>query len=249
MTPSCTPAAQQDLSTQKVEDINLSASLSHSCHFPTIPLSVKRKLEMVENPCVLPPPKISLTRKWKPPPFSKKEAKQSASIELKRARPHTPNTELSDFLKESLTNSSEAAGISEKCKGQPTPEQGLQPCKQKCGKTIFEETTALSVGKIKPKFVSDQTKKRTKALREDPDGRKTHNRSKDTFSTAFLTSDPRVKDSMMLNKQEQNKMLEKASRAKVVMLTLVYRDGTSLLDPEQVSKTVCVFHSFVISLK
>lgn len=251
LTSSCTSATQQDPSAQKVEDTNLSASLSHSCHFPRIPSSVKRRLEMFEDQCVLPPPKISFTRKWQPPPFSKKEAKQSASIELKTARPTTPNTQLFGFLTEALKSSSEASGILEEYKDQPALKQNQRPCKR--AKTASKEASSphvfQSLGKIKPKFVSDQAMKLTKTLLEDIDGGKTPNKSKASNSTAFLTSDPRVKDCGLLNKEEQNEMLEKAKGAKAVMLTLVSRDGTSLLDQEQVSyscSTVCVLHSFVI---
>lgn len=202
---------------------------------------------MFEDQCVLPPPKISLTRKWQPPPFSKKEAKQSASIELQTARPTTPHTKLFGFLTESLKSSSEASGILEEYKDQPALKQNQRPCKRKRATTASKESSSphvfQSLGKIKPKFVSDQAMKLTKTLHEDIDGGKTPNKSKASHSHAFLTSDPRVKDCGLLNKEEQNEMLEKAKGAKAVMLTLVSRDGTSLLDQEQVSyscSTVCV---------
>lgn len=253
LTSSCTSATQQDPAAQKVEDINLSASLSHSCHFPRIPSSVKRKLEMFEDQCVPPPPKISLTRKWQPPPFSKKEAKQSASIELKTARPTTPNIKLFGFVTESLQSSSEASGILEEYQEQPAPKQNHQPCKQKRASTAHKESSSPSVfqslGKIKPKFVSDRATKLTRTLHEDIDGGKTPNKFKARYSTALLTSDPRVKDCGLLNTDEQNEMLEKAKGAKAVMLTLVSRDGSCLLDQEHVShscSTVCTLHLFII---
>lgn len=251
LTTSCTSATQQDPSAQKVEDINLSASLSRSCHFPRIPSSVKRKLEMFEGQCALPPPKISLARKWQPPPFSKNEAKQSTSTELETARPTTPNIELFGFVTEPLQSSSEASGILEEYQEQPAPKQNHQPCKRKRATTAHKESSSprafQSLGKVKPKFVSCRATKLTRTLHEGIDGGKTPNISAARYPTAFLTSDPRVKDCGLLSKDEQNEMLEKAKGAKAVMLTLVSRDGTSLLDQAQVShscSTVCTLHAF-----
>lgn len=226
---------------QKVEDVNMSAYLS--C--PMIPPFVKRKLEMLKDQSVLPHPKTSLSRKWQPPPFSKKEAKQSASIELERAKLATPNAEPVCFPRESLKKISEASGILQDDNVQPAPKQHQPPCKRKCATTSFRETR--KTGKINPFFVSDQAVKLTRTLHERTDGGKSQNQS---YSSAFLTSDPRVKDCGMLNKEEQNALLQKAKAAKAVMLTVVYRDGTSLLDPEQVSyslSTMCVLHSFCAS--
>lgn len=146
-----------------------------------------------------------------------------------------------------------ASGILEEYKDQPALKQNQRPYKRKRATTASKESSSphvfQSLGKIKPKFVSDQAMKLTKTLHEDIDGGKNPNKSKASYSTAFLTSDPRVKDCGLLNKEEQNEMLAKAKGAKAVMLTLVSRDGTSLLDQEQVSyscSTVCVLHSFVI---
>ncbi|XP_042368648.1 DNA polymerase nu [Plectropomus leopardus] len=58
--------------------------------------------------------------------------------------------------------------------------------------------------------------------------------------TASLTSDPRVKDSGKMNQHEKMRMLEMAGKTKALMLTLVYRDGTTQLDPEQkLTPAVC----------
>uniref|UniRef100_A0A3Q3MQU0 Polymerase (DNA directed) nu n=1 Tax=Mastacembelus armatus TaxID=205130 RepID=A0A3Q3MQU0_9TELE len=51
--------------------------------------------------------------------------------------------------------------------------------------------------------------------------------------TATLTSDPRIKDSGKLNQDEKMQMLEEAGQAKTLVLTMVYQDGTTQLDPEQ----------------
>ncbi|XP_008281616.1 DNA polymerase nu [Stegastes partitus] len=57
--------------------------------------------------------------------------------------------------------------------------------------------------------------------------------SQDGCLTASLTSEPRVKDFGQLNPDEKMKMLETTRQAKVLVLTMVYRDGTTQLDPEQ----------------
>ena len=60
--------------------------------------------------------------------------------------------------------------------------------------------------------------------------------SKAEYLTETLTSEPRVKDSGKLNTDEKMQILEKAGQAKSLVLTMVYRDGTTQLDPEQVSR-------------
>lgn len=60
------------------------------------------------------------------------------------------------------------------------------------------------------------------------------NQSKTGSHPTSLTSDSRVKDSAQLTPEEKLEILEEAEGAKVVLLTLVFRDGTTQLDPEQV---------------
>lgn len=55
--------------------------------------------------------------------------------------------------------------------------------------------------------------------------------SKGAFS---LTSDPRVCDTGRLSEEERECVLEEAGRAKALVVTMVYQDGTIQLDPEQV---------------
>lgn len=242
--PSCTSATLKVPSAHEV-----SAYLSRPCHFQIIPSIVKRKLEMPKDQRVLPPPKISRSKKWQPPPFSKKEAKQSASNGLERAKLATPNTELVCFPIESFKKISEASGILEEYKDQPAPKQNHPPCKLKRTTTCSREPSSpcalQSLGKMAPTFVSDQATKLTSTLHEDTNGGKTQ--TKASYSSAFLTSDPRVKDCGMLNKKEQNELLQKTKAVKAIMLTMVYRDGTSLLDPEQVSYSRSKLCSHIIS--
>ncbi|XP_028285604.1 DNA polymerase nu [Parambassis ranga] len=76
----------------------------------------------------------------------------------------------------------------------------------------------------------------TKRPRSSYEGVNTHSeyqsQSNAGSGTTTLTSDPRVKDSGKLNLDEKMQLLEKTGRAKVLVLTMVYRDGTTQLDPE-----------------
>lgn len=67
-------------------------------------------------------------------------------------------------------------------------------------------------------------------------GSEPQNQPKASCLSATLTSDARIKDSGKLNPGEKMQMLEKAGKAKALVLTLVYQDGTTQLDPEQVSR-------------
>ncbi|XP_017288658.2 DNA polymerase nu [Kryptolebias marmoratus] len=66
------------------------------------------------------------------------------------------------------------------------------------------------------------------------------NQPKTGSHPATLTSDSRVKDSGQLSPEEKLQVLEDAGQAKVVLLTMVFRDGTTQLDPEQkLAPAVC----------
>ncbi|XP_073330734.1 DNA polymerase nu [Pagrus major] len=71
-------------------------------------------------------------------------------------------------------------------------------------------------------------------------GGELQNQSKAGCLTAALTSDPRVRDCGKLNPEEKMVMLKKAGEAKALVLTLVYRDGTTQLDADQkLTPAVC----------
>lgn len=59
--------------------------------------------------------------------------------------------------------------------------------------------------------------------------------SETTKRTLALTSDPRVCDASRLSQEERLCVLEEAARARALVVTMVYQDGTTQLDPEQVS--------------
>uniref|UniRef100_A0A8D3EAL8 Polymerase (DNA directed) nu n=1 Tax=Scophthalmus maximus TaxID=52904 RepID=A0A8D3EAL8_SCOMX len=86
-----------------------------------------------------------------------------------------------------------------------------------------------------------QKKRAIRGIDGDANGSKTSHewadsrgpRSKAGHLTETLTSDPRVQAYGKLNTEEKIWMLEKARRAKALVLTMVYQDGTTQLDPEQ----------------
>lgn len=49
-----------------------------------------------------------------------------------------------------------------------------------------------------------------------------------------LISDPRVCDTGRLSQEDREFMLEEVGKAKALVVTMVYQDGTIQLDPEQV---------------
>lgn len=58
--------------------------------------------------------------------------------------------------------------------------------------------------------------------------------SKIGLQPTALTSDVRIKDSGRLNPEEREQMLKEAEQAEAVVLTMIYQDGTTQLDHEQV---------------
>ncbi|XP_076581726.1 DNA polymerase nu [Chaetodon auriga] len=93
-------------------------------------------------------------------------------------------------------------------------------------------TSAFAAGQnsLRARCRSDQG---TRISHGGAKGGESQHQSKAGCLTATLTSDPRVKDSGKLNPDEKMQMLERAEKAKVLVLTLVYQDGTTQLDPEQ----------------
>lgn len=245
----CTfPTQQNSSSAQKVENNNWSTSPTNSHHLPWIPSSpVKRKHEILEHQNAHPPPKISLTRqppKWELLPFSQKRAKQSAHRKVTKAKPKAQNIKLFGFLRESQTNIGETSEILEAYTDTPTQNQQFWQRKltTDASETISSSVTCQSPNNIEARVVSDKGIKCPITLHGDPDGGKTHNQSKPSNHTTSLTSDCRVKDCGMLSPEEQKEILEKAKEAKALVLTLVYRDGTTQLDPEQVSRAGSHLH-------
>lgn len=239
---------------KKMENINLPTSLTYSHHPPLIPsFPLKRKHEIHEHQNAHPPPKIYLTScppKWEPPLYSQKRAGQAEANELKRARPKPPNTEPLALPTEPQTqvSPSHKTGIAlEEHKDQHAPKQTQQiqqrKVEERCcelAMNAFKQTpssvTCQPLKSKRAKCGPDRGIKGPKTSHEEAHGGEPHNQSKASYLTATLTSDPRVKDCGKLNPDEKMEMLEKARNAKALVLTLAYRDGTTQLDPEQVSR-------------
>ncbi|CAB1421450.1 unnamed protein product [Pleuronectes platessa] len=172
------------------------------------------------------PPKICLTRrlpKWKPPCSSQEKARErgvrpSTSIPEHPVVPPQPQTKASPWH--------EKEKVPKVRKNSDVPEQTRQK------RSKFESTR--NVSKLTRPAVSCKLPQHKLAYHgpdHDSNGSKTsHDWVKKTDT---LTSDPRVKDSGKLSTDEKRQMLEKAEQAKTLVLTMVYQDGATQLDPEQ----------------
>lgn len=90
--------------------------------------------------------------------------------------------------------------------------------------------------KYNPKHLQQLQSLSLKQATEEAYVRGPHSQLKAHFLPTTLMFDPRVKDFGKLNSEEKIEVFEMARKASVLVLTLVYRDGTTQLDPEQVSK-------------
>ncbi|KAI3375733.1 hypothetical protein L3Q82_004031 [Scortum barcoo] len=226
---------------KKMESINLFPS--H--HPPMIPsFHLKRKHEVLQHKKSDVPPKNFQTRrppKWEPPHSLQEKGEDGEINELKRARPKTfitehrePPTKVSPSHKTGIL-----LGV---LKDPYSPKQTGQTKKEE---KSCETTVAVSkqIPSLTCKLKHKQTKYWPKMSHEGADDGDPQNQSKAGCLTATLTTDPRVKDSVKLNQDEKMQVLEKARKAKVLVLTLVYRDGTTQLDPEQVSQVISGLYS------
>lgn len=221
---------------------NLPPSQNHS-HPPMIPsFPLKRKHKVLQHQNADLPPKIYHTirpPKWEPPHSSQEKAMEGGVNELKRARPKS-------FIPEPLTKASppHKTGIVLGVFEDPyTPKQTCQIRQTNMEERFCESATNASkhtpysvTSKLKHKRAKCGPDKGPKISHQGANGGDPQNQSKAGCLTAILTSDPRVKDCGRLNQDEKMQVLEIAGKAKALVLTLVYRDGTTQLDPEQVSK-------------
>ncbi|KAK7910326.1 hypothetical protein WMY93_015010 [Mugilogobius chulae] len=69
----------------------------------------------------------------------------------------------------------------------------------------------------------------------DPNQKEFRNQSKPKLGslTSSLTSDPRVTDACKMSQDDMDSVINKAKQSEALVLTLVFRDGTTQLDPEQ----------------
>lgn len=89
--------------------------------------------------------------------------------------------------------------------------------------------------KYNPKQLQQLQSFPLKQAQEEAYVREPHIQLKDHFLPTTLMFDPRVKDFEKLNSEEKMEIFKMARKANVLVLTLVYRDGSTQLDPEQVS--------------
>nr|XP_020480267.1 DNA polymerase nu isoform X2 [Monopterus albus] len=201
-------------------------------------LSLKRKHEVLERQNLNRPSKIYLTRhppKWVPPHSSQEKAGEGGANEWKRAR---PTSSIPEHAVEPQTNSHQTKILS----GVHTTVLSVLEQTQQRQSKIKERghESVRNTSKQTPSSVAHKPTKHKQAKCE-PDQAKNRwansgepqPHSTAGSLTATLTSDPRVKDSGTLNPDERMQMLKEAMQAKALVLTMVYQDGSTQLDPEQ----------------
>lgn len=237
------PSAATEAS-KKMENINLPASLTHPDNPPLIPdFTLKRKFEIPLRPDAHLPPKIFLPRlppKWEPPQSKEKRVNLGLD-ELKRARPKISISEIPELQTQVIPSH----------KTDPRAlEQSRQILQRKMKESCFDSATSTQI----PSALTCKPPKQKRARcwpdcgASGPNTSQQGDRgggplslSKTVCLTAALTSDTRVKDSGKLNNIEKLQLLEEAQTAAALVLTLVYQDGTTQLDPEQASdKLLCL---------
>ncbi|KAF0029208.1 hypothetical protein F2P81_018313 [Scophthalmus maximus] len=215
----------------------LSTIQTHFHHRPLIPSSaLKRKHEALWHQGN-PPPKIYLARrppKWEPPRSSQEKAKEGGVGESRRTSvpecPAEPQTKASPLHEEGIVS-----GEHTHPHVPQQPQQGVSKMEER------EHESTRNVPNQTPDSRLPQKKRAIRGIDGDANGSKTSHewadsrgpRSKAGHLTETLTSDPRVQAYGKLNTEEKIWMLEKARRAKALVLTMVYQDGTTQLDPEQ----------------
>lgn len=100
---------------------------------------------------------------------------------------------------------------------------------------VGENKEQYNQKQIQP-FQSSATWRPLKQAKEEANVRGPHVHLTANFLPTTLMFDPRVKDFGKLNPEEKMEISKMARKARVLVLTLVYRDGTTQLDPEQVSR-------------
>ncbi|XP_034020021.1 DNA polymerase nu [Thalassophryne amazonica] len=159
-------------------------------------------------------PSFSLKRKHEALHF------QNPKIHLKRCKKWEPPRS----SKESIAGGS---GVGEQSWRKMGPAVTKERCEES-DRLASEQTTASVLCKLsKHKRATNKPKSSHKG------SGKTKRKSQASCLTTNLTSDPRVKNSEKLSDDDKRQMLDEAGRAKVLVMTMVYQDGTTQLDPEQ----------------
>lgn len=105
------------------------------------------------------------------------------------------------------------------------------------GVLVGENKEQYNPKEIQP-VQSSATWRPLKKAKKEPNVRGSHAQLTANFLPTTLMFDPRVKDFGKLNPEDKMKISKMTKKARVLVLTLVYRDGTTQLDPEQVSSAL-----------
>ncbi|XP_032399977.1 DNA polymerase nu isoform X2 [Etheostoma spectabile] len=231
---------------KKLGNSHLPTSETHSCHPPLIPsFPLKRKLEVLKRQYA-DPPKIYIIRhppKWEPPYSSQEKAGEVEGNELKRAKPGTSIPELPAVIPKPQTEVSplhktgKVLGVHKDPYG-PKQVRQIPKSARKTSKQTPSSVTSKPLKRAKSG--PDEKIHGPKLSHNEANGNEPQNQPKAGCLTATLTSDPRVKDSCKMKPDEKMQMLEEVGKTKALVLTLVYRDGTTQLDLEQkLTQAVC----------
>lgn len=225
---------------------------------------LKRKHEAPPAQNASPPLKISLPRrpvKWKPPCSSQGRTVEGGGRRQEGARnlistpkhpglipafPTDPRVKASPVHTTESTVGVHRATHNPKQPSMPRQrpgENGLESLRKRGLKSTRDGSGSEDTRVSKTSKPAKQ--KRAKSdLDRAPNGRKTaqkvasggelQNQSKVSCLTTAITSDPRVRDARKLSQEERVRVLEEAGQARALVLTMVYQDGTTQLDPEQV---------------
>ncbi|XP_076016825.1 DNA polymerase nu [Genypterus blacodes] len=228
-----------------------SRTVSHlSPRIPSFPL--KRKHEVLQLPNACPPPKTTITRrhpKWEPPHSTQGGARERGgdqkemSPTISNPEQPRPTTEqqakkLSSYKMEILSKVHPDLFT----QGKNQQQEQMKPAllgQRGDGLTLTNACNQTEASNSKPpkqkrvKFGPDRATNRPAKSSEGATSGEPQSQTKSTSLTTALTSDPTVKDSGKLDKEEKLQVLEEAGQAKVLVLTMVYQNGNTQLDPEQ----------------
>ncbi|XP_069026033.1 DNA polymerase nu [Embiotoca jacksoni] len=225
---------------KRQENTNLHTSQSQS-HHPSVSPSflLKRKHELLHANL---PAKICLPGhrpKWQPPHSSQEKAGEGGASERKKPRLQTSHPECPTSAQERPSEAGPSHDTAIVFEGRSQQTQQISQSKleehrdESSGstskRTLFSELSRHKWAKC----VIDPATNGPKGFHEGVQPSESQIQSKAGSLTAALATDTRVKDAGKLNPKEKKQMLERAVRAEVLVLTMVYRDGTTQLDPEQ----------------
>lgn len=235
---------------EKLENSNIPTSQTHSHNARLVrSFPLKRKHEVLQDQNGSHPQKIHLIKrppKWEPPCSSQEKAGEGKVSTWKRAKPKTSILEHPAVPRQPLTKVSSSCET-EIVVGVHTEPHVPKQTQQKKSKIDHRgHKFDRSTSKHTPCSV---TCKKHKQGKREPDqainmSQTSHERANTSeprprATTGCLTtliSDPRIKDSGKLDQDEQMQLLEEVGQAKTLVLTMVYEDGSTQLDPKQVSR-------------